>query len=144
MWNKVLEVDLPSPWHIAIKDLTFNAIDVVLGFDFAHPRGNCFVYDARCLGSLRIRLSEGGAEILKATRNGIINAVKEEDPSGIEKYLSDYWAMHTYEPYHTGRCYPHGHAEFADAGYTPLECQVEELRSLIGVIVVNVVQHDSR
>jgi hypothetical protein len=113
-----------------IQETVFNAIDITMGFDFVHPRGDCVAYDARCLGQFIIQLDARGVALLRATQSGFTRALTSNDRGVLAESLQSFWQENTdFAPHHMGRCYPHGHAEFPYA--SPLECQVDELGRLL-------------
>ena len=112
----------------------FNAIDVALGFDFVHPRGDCKEYDERCLGIFRISIDPEGFELLKAVRIGFSQGLQKRNPRAITDPIRSYWKQYPkFRPHHTGRCYPHGHPEYEFKSVA--ECQIDELsRILVGLL----------
>lgn len=105
-------------------------LDVVLGFDFAHPRGNCKAYDARCLGILRIQLDRQARPLLQAVRDGFTKGLQKRDRAAVGRAVSAYWKSNPkFSPHHTGRCYPHGHPENPFKSVS--QCQVDELTRIL-------------
>lgn len=133
--DQALDVKLPDRVHVAIKDTIFNVVDVLAGFDFAIPPGNCYADDTRCLGFFRIPLDPKGVQLLQAGGSGFVQALRLKDRRVVEHALQEFWKNNDYEPHHTGRCYPHGHAEFVTAGGSPLACQQQELGAMVESIL---------
>jgi hypothetical protein len=133
--DQALVVKLPDQVHVGIKDTVFNVIDVLAGFDFAMPPGNCYADDTRCLGFFRMPLDPKGVQLLEAGGSGFVEALRAKDRRVVERALQEFWKNSDYEPHHTGRCYPHGHAEFAAAGGSPVACQQQELGAMVDSIL---------
>lgn len=133
--DQALVAKLSDRVHVGIKDTVFNVIDVLAGFDFAMPPGNCYAYDTRCLGFFRIPLDPKGVQLLEAGERGFVEALRAKDRRLVERALQDFWKNNDYRPHHTGRCYPHGHAEFGAAGGSPLICQRQELGAMVDAVL---------
>jgi hypothetical protein len=133
--DQALGVKLPDQVHLGIKDTVFNVMDVLAGFDFAMPPGNCYAYDTRCVGFFRIPLDPKGVQLLRSGESGFVQALRAKDRGLVERALQEFWKNNDYRPHHTGRCYPHGHAEFAAAGGSPLICQQQELGAMVDSIL---------
>jgi len=122
--KQALEVSLPVPAQRAIRDTVFSALDYTIGFDFLHPHDDCLAYDAACMGQFRIALAPAGVKLLESVREGFIDTLQNGDVSRFDGQLRKFWHSNPkYAPFHTGRCYPHGHTEYTRAGLTPLTCQ---------------------
>ena len=130
VWNRIQALNLSQADKRRVQLAAFNVIDVLLGFDFAHPRGNCDLYDARCLGILRVRPDRQSRQLLKFAGSGLTQAVRTGSARTVQRELATFWrSQRNFRPHHTGRCYPHGHSEFK--GRTPLQCQTDELTRIV-------------
>jgi hypothetical protein len=97
----------------AVRLAAFNAMDVVLGFDFGHPRGDCDLYDARCLGILRIPPDRRARQFLQTVRSAISQSIRTGNRATLQRSVNLFRRRNpTFKPHHTGRCYPHGHHEY--------------------------------
>jgi hypothetical protein len=132
--SKALAIPLPKDVHLGIKAVVFNTLDVLAGFDFRTPPGNCYAQDPRCLGFFRIQLDPEGVRLLESGRRGLVESIRRGDKGIMERELQDFWKTSDYHPHHTGRCYPHGHPEFATAGGSPLTCQQLELGGILDLV----------
>jgi hypothetical protein len=117
-----------------VRDEVINSLDILLGFDVVIPRGNCLAYDPRCLAQYRIPIEQQGIDLLTVSKSALVNAILTGNPSVVDTALNSYWSGSTFEPHHTGRCYPHGHAEQT---ITPLTCQKDELRRIANILITS-------
>lgn len=130
IWNRIEALKMPQQDKRRLQLAAFNVLDVLLGFDFAHPRGNCGVYDARCLGILRIHPSKQAQQLLEHARKGLSAALRDRNSSVLQRELYAFWKKQpTFRPHHTGRCYPHGHREFGRRSVA--QCQIDELTRIV-------------
>lgn len=129
--SQALQSGLSEPANRLVRDEVINTLDVILGFDVVIPRGNCFEQDPRCLAQHRVPVHAEGIELLRTAKEALVDAVLTGDPSTVEAGLNDYWSTWTFEPHHTGRCYPHGHSGFS----TTLDCQKDELRRVANLLI---------
>lgn len=130
IWNRIEALNLTPQDQRRVQLAAFNALDVLLGFDFAHPRGNCGVYDARCLGILRIPPDKQAQQLLQYARRGLSAALRDRNPAALRRELRAFWQKQpTFRPHHTGRCYPHGHPEFGRRSI--VDCQIDELTRIV-------------
>ena len=97
---------------------TRQAADVIMsrlfGWDFAvspFPPQNAYVPS----------LNAEGAALLQAAITGIEGSNLESIKSSLRQFWEEYPA---FRPLHTGRCYPHGHADVADLSDV-IRCQTE-------------------
>lgn len=128
--QRIQALNLSKEQQTRVRFAAFNVLDVVLGFDFAHPRGNCAVYDARCLGILRIQPDREARPLLQAVREGLTLGLQKQDRAALGKAVSAYWKRYPkFRPHHTGRCYPHGHPE--DPFKSVAQCQIDELSRIL-------------
>ena len=128
--KRIQAINLPSQDRRRIRFAAFNTIDVLLGFDFGHPRGDCDAYDARCLGILRIRPDREAVQLLRAVRPAFVLALQTRDPKPLQKSLNGYWKQYpNFRPHHSGRCYPHGHPEYPFKAVSA--CQLDELTRIL-------------
>ena len=117
-----------------VRFAAFNTLDVVLGFDFGHPRGNCELYDARCLGILRMPLDSGAKQLLRSVRSGLVQMIQKRDRAALQKSLNAFWKKYPrFRPHHSGRCYPHGHREYRFKSIS--DCQIDELTRIVDDLV---------
>lgn len=130
IWKRIEALNLSQEDKRKVQLAAFNALDVLMGFDFAHPRGNCAVYDARCLGILRIPPDRQAQQLLQHAKRGLTAALRDRNTSVLRRELRTFWRQQPrFTPHHTGRCYPHGHPEFGRR--SPQDCQFDELSRIV-------------
>lgn len=113
--------------HRLLLQVVHEILDAVLGFDFQAPNALDVLLPPRRrskrhfgglqgsdsdprFGGIR-NVPPGAVEIVEAARSGFVEAVKSGDPDRVAAPLRAFWAKYpSYEPFHTGRYYPHGHA----------------------------------
>jgi hypothetical protein len=112
--------------HEVIHDVFQEILDATLGFDIdlsSKPNE---------IGNVKF-VPHDAYEFFTLIRKGFIEGLKSENPKIIERYLREFWDKHKdYHPMHTGRYYPHGHAETIP---TPFESQNIVLQQRIEVLV---------
>jgi hypothetical protein len=117
------------------------ALDAVIGFDLVFPAWHVPYADpGQGMGPLvvgNIRgTPPGSAEIVRAAREAMLQAIETRNLNVIEPLLADFWSNHPdYHPMHTGRLYPHGHE--GDESLVPLEAQVQTLRRLVQQVILD-------
>ena len=117
---------LPMNWHLELIDAVHRSLNVTLGWDFMP----C-TFDETCFGQVP-RLSEDAAALIDAAREGFVAGLRDNDPRAVEAPIRDFWSRtESYEPMHSGRCYPHGHPDAPDAA----TCQVEELKADLALLL---------
>lgn len=132
--RKVQAIGLSKDQERRVRFAAFNTLDVVLGFDFGHPQGNCELYDARCLGILRTPLDSEAKQLLQAVRSGLVQMIQKRDRAALQRSLNAFWKKYPrFRPHHTGRCYPHGHPEYRFKSIS--ECQMDELTRIVDGLV---------
>lgn len=102
--------------HLKIQEAVHEALDATLGFDFLMPfphgdlfGGAVYGYDSAHFGNVRI-VPPAAPELVEAVRTGLVEAVRTGDAAAVAAPLGDFWQRNPdYEPFHTGRYYPHGH-----------------------------------
>ena len=130
LWKRIEASDMPQQDKRRLQLAAFNVLDVLLGFDFSHPRGNCSAYDPRCLGILRIPPSRQAQQLLQHARKGLSAALRDRNSSVLQRELRAFWRSNSkFRPHHTGRCYPHGHREFGQRSV--VQCQIDELTRIV-------------
>jgi hypothetical protein len=118
--------------HRASQTVADNALDLAVGFDGLR------VYLQNCGGGPRTPSFEGNrgwmARLLDRMREGIVEAIKANDPSLVAGPVRSFWREYPgKEPQHSGRCYPHGHADFPYK--SPEECQIAELQGMLRQLI---------
>lgn len=125
-FNRIRSAALSSEDRRRVQSAAFNALDILIGFDLSHPRGDCEEFDARCLGIVRMPVEPRGIELLRTAGAAMVRAIQTGDRSHLEHALNNYWRRNPlYRPHHTGRCYPHGHREYPFRSIA--QCQIDEL-----------------
>lgn len=115
--------------HLAVRNLTLDALDLTIGFDLVAENLRLCAVTAP-VPTVRAVQSLAADDLVAAVKEGLEAAIRFNDPSLVVGPLQAFWSQHPeYEPHHTGRCYAHGHADFPYAG--PLDCQVAELTNLL-------------
>jgi hypothetical protein len=128
--DRIKELPLTVEEQARVRFAAFNAIDIALGFDFSHPRGNCHEYDERCLGIMRIPLDPLAVALLKGVQVAFARGLREHNSKSLAKPLMAFWKQYPkFRPHHSGRCYPHGHREYPYK--SAIQCQVEELSRIL-------------
>jgi len=128
--KRINKLELADAHQHRARFAVFEALDVALGFDFVHPRGDCQEYDERCLGIFRISIDPEGLELLQAVRIGFSRGLQKRNPQAVTDPIRSYWKQYPkYEPHHTGRCYPHGHPEYEFKSVA--DCQIDELSQIL-------------
>lgn len=115
--------------HVAVRNLVLDALDLTIGFDLV-PGNQRLCRAAGPVPTVRGDMTLAADALVAAVRQGLENAVEFNDPAQVVAPLQAFWATYpNYVPHHTGRCYPHGHANYPYA--SPLDCQVTELQNLL-------------
>lgn len=98
-----------------------------MGWDFMYPTDT--QRQTGYVGNIREVDGVGdAAALVDAVRLGLTEAIKTRNSTEIDPPLRAFWSKHAgYAPQHTGRCYPHGHAEVTDAR-SSIECQSATLQ----------------
>jgi hypothetical protein len=133
-FNRIRSAALSSDDRRRVQEAAFNAMDILVGFDLNHPRGDCEEFDARCLGIVRLPVEPRGIELLRTARAAMVRTIQTGDRTHLEHTLTNYWKRNPlYRPHHTGRCYPHGHREYPFRSIA--QCQIEELNRIVDDLV---------
>jgi hypothetical protein len=117
------------------RSWNFTALRIMLGWDLAHgaldESGPAPV--AREMFLAHIADPEATPALLRAAKQGIVDAITAKSADLVEQPLADFWSRFpNYRPAHIGNCYPHGHTGYR----TALECQTLHLRALINVLLI--------
>jgi hypothetical protein len=106
-----------------------------MGFDLVHPSpSSCGVPGPA--PTFRGHFSGATRALFDAAREGVVAALRGNDPSRVEEPLRAFWKRYPgYKPDHTGRCYDHGHEDYPYD--SALACQVAEITALLRVHLPN-------
>jgi hypothetical protein len=134
---------LTTDEHFAVQLIVHNALDLTLGFDFIGPQPSCIgadedgQLDPGGLGQMRLAAKDAlpeEIELAEIVHQSVVGAIKANKPDIVAQPIQLFWKKHpTYQPRHTGRCFPHGHPEFPYE--TAEECQIEELRHMLSLFL---------
>lgn len=129
LWAQIDAAAATPKLAFAARVAVYEALDATLGFDLnlaepSEPGG---------MGNIRgVPDPQATVALLHATRDAVVGAIADHDPDAVAAPLQAFWAQHPgYHPMHTGRCYPHGHANVAP----PLPCQVGELKRKVAHVL---------
>lgn len=132
-------VSLPLRNHRAIQSLVVDAMDLMLGYDMLplQPRyGSVIRQVPAFLGMRDTAHAQAAATLVRLVRDGIVDAIRSNDPSRVEAPLHAFWAQHPdFKTFHSGRCYLHGHPPEQVPYKTPEECQIAELTGKLRVFL---------
>jgi hypothetical protein len=127
--DRVQSRRLTGKGHLAVQELTLDALDLTVGFDLIRASTRLCTLP---VPTLRVALHGPEAALVAAVREGLAAAIESGDPGRLEAPLRRFWSEHPdFEPDHTGRCYEHGHREYPYD--SALDCQLTELRGLLGL-----------
>jgi hypothetical protein len=127
-------VGLSAVQRTEVRNAVHRALDAVIGFDFEYPQGppaSLGNTGVASFGNIR-GTPDGATAIAMAARTAMVNAISTRNLNAIAGPLEGFWATHPdFHPNHTGREYPHGHADYEESVGTPLAGQIATLRLIL-------------
>ncbi len=150
MWAKATAAASPlsASADFDVRRLVASLLDDALGFDFVQPTsdglehgngdGSTVFNKGRAVhGFFRSVPDEAtSAALIEAVRAGVAAAFEKNDSRYATGPIVGFFSKYPdYHPMHTGRCYPHGHADYSQTAKTPADCVSDEVRRGAGYLL---------
>ncbi len=136
MLERAQSVALPLRTHLAVQTIVHESLKIILGFDFTPQQFASFLGVGQIMSFTDSDDPVASISLVKATKKGVVDAIKNANPALVKKPLQDFWQCYpNYKRIYGGQCYVKNKGK--QKGLSTEDCIIRTISNLLLVFLPN-------